>query len=69
MFDEIVRRVHSVERIGEVKRLRSNFVNGIKHLPVRLNRASHTRPPESMKVADASEKAKASRQAMPEVRR
>ena len=39
MFDELVRRVASVERIGEVKRLRSNFVNGIKHLPVRLTQA------------------------------
>jgi len=39
MFDELVRRVESVERIGEVKRLRSNFVNGIKHLPVRMHRA------------------------------
>ncbi len=36
MFDELVRRVAAVERIGEVKRLRSTFVNGIKHLPVRL---------------------------------
>jgi len=40
MFDELVRRVDSVEIIGEVKRLRSNFVNGIKHLPVRLHRSA-----------------------------
>lgn len=40
MFDELVRRVDSVERIGEVKRLRSTFVNGIKHLPVRLTPAA-----------------------------
>ncbi len=40
MFEELVRRVDSVERIGEVKRLRSNFINGIKHLPVRLHCAS-----------------------------
>jgi cholest-4-en-3-one 26-monooxygenase len=39
MFDELVRRVDSVELIGDVKRLRSNFINGIKHLPVRLHRA------------------------------
>jgi cholest-4-en-3-one 26-monooxygenase len=41
MFDELVRRVESVELIGEVKRLRSNFINGIKHLPVRMHRAAH----------------------------
>jgi cholest-4-en-3-one 26-monooxygenase len=40
MFDELVRRVDSVEVIGDVKRLRSNFINGIKHLPVRMHRAS-----------------------------
>jgi cholest-4-en-3-one 26-monooxygenase len=36
MLEELVKRVKSVEQIGEVKRLRSNFINGIKHLPVRL---------------------------------
>jgi cholest-4-en-3-one 26-monooxygenase len=36
LFEELTKRVESVERIGEVKRLRSNFINGIKHLPVRL---------------------------------
>jgi cholest-4-en-3-one 26-monooxygenase len=41
MFDELVRRVDSVEIIGDVKRLRSNFINGIKHLPVRLHPAKH----------------------------
>jgi cholest-4-en-3-one 26-monooxygenase len=41
MFDELVRRVDSIEVIGEVKRLRSNFINGIKHLPVRLKAAAH----------------------------
>jgi cholest-4-en-3-one 26-monooxygenase len=40
MFEELVKRVSSIEQIGEVKRLRSNFVNGIKHLPVRLTPAS-----------------------------
>ncbi|HLX38651.1 MAG TPA: cytochrome P450 [Candidatus Binataceae bacterium] len=41
MFDELVRRVDSVAQIGDLKRLRSNFVNGIKHMPVRLKAASH----------------------------
>ena len=40
MLEELVKRVSSVELRGEVKRLRSNFINGIKHLPVRLTPAS-----------------------------
>jgi len=36
LFEELVKRVASVERTGPVKRLRSNFINGLKHLPVRL---------------------------------
>jgi hypothetical protein len=43
MFDELVRRVDSVKRIGEVKRLRSTFINGIKHLPVGLTPGSRRR--------------------------
>jgi cholest-4-en-3-one 26-monooxygenase len=33
MFEELLARVASLELAGEVSRLRSNFVNGIKHLP------------------------------------
>ncbi len=40
LLEELVKRVPAVERIGEVKRLRSNFINGIKHLPVRLTPAA-----------------------------
>jgi cholest-4-en-3-one 26-monooxygenase len=36
LFEELVKRVSSVEPTGPVKRLRSNFINGLKHLPVRL---------------------------------
>jgi cholest-4-en-3-one 26-monooxygenase len=36
LFEELVRRVARVERAGAAERLRSNFVNGLKHLPVRL---------------------------------
>ena len=36
LFEELVNRVASVERTGAVKRLRSNFINGLKHLPVHL---------------------------------
>jgi cholest-4-en-3-one 26-monooxygenase len=37
LLEELVKRVPSAELNGEVKRLRSNFINGIKHLPVRLS--------------------------------
>jgi hypothetical protein len=40
MIEELVKRVSSIELTGDVKRLRSNFVNGIKHLPVHLTPAS-----------------------------
>ena len=34
MFEEVLARVPDMELSGEVQRLRSNFINGIKHLPV-----------------------------------
>jgi cytochrome P450 len=34
MLDEVLRRLGDFEVDGEVQRLRSNFINGIKHLPV-----------------------------------
>ncbi|HEX8803137.1 MAG TPA: cytochrome P450, partial [Acidimicrobiales bacterium] len=37
LFDELVRRAPRVEALGEPDRLRSNFIGGIKHLPVRLD--------------------------------
>jgi len=39
MLEELTKRVKLVKRTGEVRRLRSNFINGIKHLPVRLEPA------------------------------
>jgi hypothetical protein len=36
LFEELTKRVESVERIHEVKRLQSNFIIGTKHLPMRL---------------------------------
>jgi cholest-4-en-3-one 26-monooxygenase len=36
LFEELVRRAPRVEQHGAPERLRSNFLNGIKHLPVRL---------------------------------
>ncbi len=34
VFEELLRRVSSIEITGPPDRLRSNFINGIKHLPV-----------------------------------
>ncbi len=36
VFEELLRRVASIEITGPPDRLRSNFINGIKHLPVRV---------------------------------
>src|SRR5436305_949504 len=36
MFEELLRRLPDVEQAGEPARLRSNFISGIKHLPVRF---------------------------------
>ena len=34
MFEELLGRVPKMELAGDVERLRSNFINGIKHMPV-----------------------------------
>jgi cholest-4-en-3-one 26-monooxygenase len=34
IFSELLREMPGLELAGEVQRLRSNFINGIKHLPV-----------------------------------
>jgi len=39
-FEELLPRIGRLERAGPVERLRSNFINGIKHLPVRIEPAS-----------------------------
>jgi cholest-4-en-3-one 26-monooxygenase len=36
MFEEILRQVPDIQQAGPAERLRSNFINGIKHLPVKL---------------------------------
>jgi cholest-4-en-3-one 26-monooxygenase len=35
MFEELLLRLPDIELAGPVQRLRSNFINGIKHMPVR----------------------------------
>ena len=39
MFEELIPRVSSLEITGPVERLRSNFINGIKHMPVAVRPA------------------------------
>jgi cholest-4-en-3-one 26-monooxygenase len=39
LFEELVKRVDHVEQLGPPDRLRSNFIGGIKHLPVRFHPA------------------------------
>jgi cytochrome P450 len=36
MFAEVLSRLHDVELAGPVERLRSNFINGPRHMPVRF---------------------------------
>jgi cytochrome P450 len=36
MFEDLINRVDKVERTGEVDFLRSNFVHGIKRMPVKV---------------------------------
>ena len=36
MFDELFKRLPDIELGGDVQRLRSNFINGIKHMPVKF---------------------------------
>jgi len=36
MFDEVLKRMPDLELDGQVQRLYSNFVAGIKHMPVRF---------------------------------
>jgi cholest-4-en-3-one 26-monooxygenase len=37
MFDAVLDRLDDIELTDEPKRLRSNFINGLKHLPIRFN--------------------------------
>jgi cholest-4-en-3-one 26-monooxygenase len=40
MFEEILDRLPDIELAGDVQRLRSNFINGIKHMPVKFTPAA-----------------------------
>jgi cholest-4-en-3-one 26-monooxygenase len=39
MFEELLNRLPDIERAGDIQRLRSNFINGIKHMPVKFTPA------------------------------
>jgi cytochrome P450 len=39
LLQELLPRLKSIELTGPVERMRSNFVNGIKHIPVRVELA------------------------------
>ena len=36
MFNEVLDRLHDIELTGDVQRLRSNFINGLKHIPMKF---------------------------------
>ena len=38
LWEEIVKRFHTIEQVGDVSRLPNNFIRGIKDVPVRLHR-------------------------------
>jgi cholest-4-en-3-one 26-monooxygenase len=37
MFEELLNRLPDIARAGDIQRLRSNFINGIKHMPVKFS--------------------------------
>lgn len=39
MFEDLLPRISGMQQVGEVSRLRSNFINGIKRFPVRVELA------------------------------
>jgi cytochrome P450 len=39
LFQELLPRLKDIEITGPVERMRSNFVNGLKHMPVRVSLA------------------------------
>jgi cholest-4-en-3-one 26-monooxygenase len=39
MFEELLTRLPDIELAGDIQRLRSNFINGIKHMPVKFTPA------------------------------
>jgi cholest-4-en-3-one 26-monooxygenase len=48
MFEEILRRMPEMEMTGPAQRLRSNFINGIKHLPVAFPAGQRVAPSDPL---------------------
>lgn len=44
MFEELLRRMPDIEQTGPARRLRSNFINGVKSLPVRFTPGKRSAP-------------------------
>ncbi|HAM00865.1 MAG TPA: cytochrome P450, partial [Acidimicrobiaceae bacterium] len=44
MFEHLLDRMPEIEPAGSPERLRSRFINGVKHLPVRFPPAQRRRP-------------------------
>jgi cholest-4-en-3-one 26-monooxygenase len=42
MFEELLDRLPDLELAGPVQRLRSNFINGLKHMPVYVSKTHNT---------------------------
>jgi hypothetical protein len=39
LFEELLRRTHSIELAGPVELVRDNFIHGIRKMPIKLTRA------------------------------
>ncbi len=42
MFEHLIRRIPDIHQNGDAQRLQSQFINGVKHLPVAFSPASHS---------------------------
>src|SRR2546421_518039 len=51
MFEELLRRLPDMQPSGPVQRLRSNFINGIKHMPVQFTKARRESAPRPYAVS------------------
>ncbi len=54
MFEELIRRMPDIEQAGPAQRLRSNFISGIKHLPVKFTSEKAARQTASEASQSAS---------------
>ena len=69
LFQELMPRLASIELAGPVERIRSNFVNGIKRMPVRVTTQLVRDEPARRSVRRRGTSSAASRPARPAARR